>query len=73
MEKEEFDKFNPNRTPLADDEEGEDDGARGAGAEVAPPCDMNYFSSAATQNPRGFRSHHDMAEAFSAGLQASKK
>ena len=55
------------------DEEGEDDGARGAGAEVAPPCDMNYFSSAATQNPRGFRSHHDMAEAFSAGLQANKK
>ena len=55
------------------DSEGEDGGTRGAGAEIAPPCDMNYFSSASTNNPTGFRSHHDMAEAFSAGLQASKK
>ena len=55
------------------DSEGEDAGTRGAGAEIAPPCDMNYFSSASTTNPRGFRSHHDMAEAFSAGLQANKK
>ena len=56
------------------DEEDEDPGTRGAGAEVAPPCDMNYFSTAASPNTRGgFRSHHDIAEAFSAGLQANKK
>ena len=55
------------------DSEEEEAGARGAGAEIAPPCDMNYFSSASTNNPRGFRSHHDMADAFSAGLEANKK
>ena len=55
------------------DSEEEEAGARGAGAEIAPPCDMNYFSSASANNPRGFRSHHDMADAFSAGLEANKK
>ena len=55
------------------DSEDENAGARGAGTEIAPPCDMNYFSSASTNNTRGFRSHHDMAEAFSAGVQANKK
>ena len=57
------------------DEEEEEDLNRGKGSEVAPPCDMSYFNAgpSSSSNKQGFRSHHDMAEAFSAGLQAQKK
>jgi len=57
------------------DSEDEDDTKRGTGAEVEPPCDMNYynFTGPAKTNKSGFRSHHDMAESFNAGLQAMKK
>jgi len=62
------------------DEEDEDNNEaevknRGKEPEVAPPCDMDYFVN--TQNKanvrQGFRSHEDMADAFSAGLKAAKK
>ena len=59
-----------------DDDEEEDAAARrGKGAEVAPPCDMNYFnaSGGGSKSKHGFRTHHDMADAFAAGLQAMKK
>merc|ERR1712029_499864 len=59
-----------------DDDEEEDAAARrGKGAEVAPPCDMNYFNASGSGSKRkhGFRTHHDMADAFAAGLQAMKK
>ena len=57
------------------DSEEEDDTKRGAGAEVAPPCDMEYYNySGGTNKDRaGYRSHHDMAEAFNAGMKANKK
>jgi len=58
------------------DSEEEEDSKRGSGgAEVAPPCDMDYYNfTGGTTNPRGgFRSHHDMADAFEAGLKAMKK
>merc|ERR1711874_755034 len=58
-----------------DDEEDEDEVERGKGAEIAPPCDMNYYNSGdnkSTKTPL-FRSHFDMADAFSAGLEAQKK
>ena len=57
-----------------DDDDEEEDQKRGKGTEVAPPCDMSYFSAGpGSSNKQGFRSHHDMADAFSAGLQAMKK
>ena len=56
----------------SDSEEEEGERPRGGGAEVAPPCDMSYFSSPASSST-GYRSHHDMAEAFTAGLQAKRK
>ena len=56
----------------SEEEEEEEERPRGGGAEVAPPCDMSYFSSPASSST-GFRSHHHMAEAFSAGLQAKRK
>ena len=56
----------------SDSEEEEEERPRGRGAEVGPPCDMNYFSSPVTSNS-GYRAHHHMAEAFNAGLQANKK
>lgn len=50
---------------------------RGLRTEVAPPCDMNYFSNAAAPRTSsasvGFRSHEDMASAFNAGLEARKR
>merc|ERR1712130_698371 len=56
------------------DSDDEDDARRGKGAEVAPPCDMNYFNtSGGGKSKHGFRTHHDMADAFAAGLQAMKK
>ena len=58
-----------------EDEEGEEC-RRGAGAEVAPPTDMSYFNSGPSgggNSRQGFRSHHDMADAFAAGLQANRK
>ena len=57
------------------DEEEEEDLNRGKGSEVAPPCDMSYFNAgpSSSNSKQGFRSHHDMADAFSAGLQAMKK
>ena len=54
------------------DSEEEEERPRGRGSEIAPPCDMNYFSSPGTSRS-GYRDHHDMAEAFNAGLQANKK
>ena len=47
----------------------------GEGAEVAPPCDMNYFNSSgsSSRDKTGYRSHYDMADAFNAGLEAMKK
>jgi len=54
------------------DEEEKAGRRRGEGTEIAPPCDMNYFASPGTSN-KGYRAHHDMADAFNAGLQASKK
>ena len=54
------------------EEEEEEERPRGGGAEVGPPCDMSYFSSPASSS-KGYRSHHDMAEAFTAGLQAKRK
>ena len=58
-----------------DDDDEEEDQNRGKGTEVAPPCDMSYFNAGpgSSNNKQGFRSHHDMADAFSAGLQAMKK
>ena len=60
-----------------EDEDDEDDECRrGAGAEVAPPTDMSYFNSGPSgggNSRQGFRSHHDMADAFAAGLQANRK
>ena len=56
----------------SDSEEEEEERPRGRGSEIAPPCDMNYFSSPGTSRS-GYRDHHDMAEAFNAGLQANKK
>ena len=48
---------------------------RGLRTEVAPPCDMNYYSSAAPPRSShvGYRSHEDMATAFNAGLEARKR
>ena len=58
----------------SDEDDDEDDTNRGKRAEVAPPCDMNYFNSGSSSvDKSGFRSHHDMADAFAAGLQAMKK
>merc|ERR1719410_1077289 len=54
------------------DEDEEEECRRGAGAEVAPPTDMSYFNSGPSgggNSRQGFRSHHDMADAFAAGLQ----
>ena len=56
----------------SDDDEEEDTSRRGEGAEVAPPCDMNYFN-ASNSKKQGSRSHYDMADAFAAGLAAMKK
>ena len=58
-----------------DDDDEEEDQNRGKGTEVAPPCDMSYFNAgpSSSNSKQGFRSHHDMADAFSAGLQAMKK
>merc|ERR1719273_1782596 len=55
----------------SDDEDEEEDLRRGEGNEVAPPCDMSYYNAgpSSSSNKQGFRSHYDMADAFSAGLQ----
>ena len=56
--------------------QGSRESRRGAGAEVAPPTDMSYFNSGPSgggNSRQGFRSHHDMADAFAAGLQANRK
>ena len=57
------------------DSEEEDDTKRGAGAEVDPPCDMEYYkyTVGANKDRAGYRSHHDMAEDFNAGMKANKK
>merc|ERR1719186_1283205 len=57
------------------DSEDEEDTKRGAGAEVAPPCDMDYYNytGVANNSREGYRSHHDMADAFNAGIKAMKK
>jgi len=57
------------------EEEDEEEAVRGRGAEVAPPPGLEQQQQGGTgQHGRaGFRSHHDMADAFSAGLQAQKK
>eukprot|EP00092_Neocalanus_flemingeri_P004406 GFUD01004739.1.p1 GENE.GFUD01004739.1~~GFUD01004739.1.p1 ORF type:complete len:661 (+),score=257.13 GFUD01004739.1:92-2074(+) len=58
------------------DSEEEEDPKRGTGAEVAPPCDMDYYNytgGPASNSRAGFRSHHDMADAFNAGLNSMKK
>merc|ERR1719350_1504723 len=49
------------------EDEEEEDVNRGKGSEVAPPCDMSYFNAgpSSSNNKQGFRSHHDMADAFS--------
>jgi len=59
----------------SDSDEEEEDTKRGTGAEVAPPCDMDYYSytGGAKTDRSGYRSHHDMADAFNAGLKANKK
>lgn len=57
------------------DSDEEEDTKRGSGAEVAPPCDMDYYSvtGGVKTDRRGYRSHHDIADAFNAGLKANKK
>lgn len=60
----------------SDSDEDDECGDRGKGNEVAPPCDMEYYTSSSTWNPdrnKGARSHFDMAEAFSAGVKAQNK
>ena len=56
------------------DSEEEEDTKRGVRAEVAPPCDMEYYNytGGAKNDKAGYRSHHDMADAFSAGMKANK-
>ena len=56
------------------DSEEDEDRNGGKGAEIAPPADMNYFNytDAPKRKTSGFVSHHDMAEAFNAGLEANK-
>merc|ERR1719323_2736078 len=45
----------------SDEDDDEDHPNRGKRAEVAPPCDMNYFNSGSSSvDKSGFRSHHDM-------------
>jgi len=59
-----------------DDEDDEEERKRsGRGAEVAPPCDMGYYgaSQGRGRGRGGFRSHEDMADAFSAGMKAQEE
>ena len=57
------------------DSDDDEDTNRGSGAEVAPPCDMEYYNytGGVKTDRSGYRSHHDMADAFNAGLKAKKK
>jgi len=56
------------------DSEEDEDRKGGKGAQIAPPADMNYFNytDAPKRKASGFVRHHDMAEAFNAGLEANK-
>ena len=57
-----------------DREEEEEHNERNRGAEIAPPCDMDYYGHTKPKKAPllGFRSHEQIVESFNVGLNASK-